>query len=134
MTKPDMSCKPGTPYFMTILLCAFYGLIVSVLTLLILCFLVNAEIIAENLVFPMAAGMAGLGALTASMCASSKLRSKRLMTGMLAGILFYVMLLFISMLSPAGAPNMKSALVVMITVLIGSFLGIALSGNVKKRR
>ncbi|GEM_PF-4136847 len=134
MAKADMCCKPGAPYFKTILLSDLFGIIVSVLMLLLLCMFVNAEIIPEHLVFPLAAGMAGLGALVASMAALSKIKQKRLTTGMLSGLMFFVILIILSFVSPAGVPDFKSAVVVLAAILLGSLIGIVLSGNVKQKR
>lgn len=128
------NCKPGAPYFKTILYSVFLGMIVSVLLLLLLCIFVNAEIVSESLVFPMAAGAAGLGAFVASMAAAAKLKQRRLVAGLLTGLVYFVILVLISSVSPAGAPNFKSALVVLIVSMIGSFLGVCFGGNVKKKR
>ncbi|MCX7614186.1 MAG: TIGR04086 family membrane protein [Clostridiales bacterium] len=130
----DNCCKPGAPFFKTILYSVFMGIIVSVLLLLLLCIFVNAEIIPQALVFPMAAVSAGIGGLIASMASSARLKQRRLMAGLLSGLMFFVILVLISSVSPAGAPNFKSALVIFIASMIGSFLGVLMGGNVKKKR
>ena len=56
------------------------------------------------------------------------------MAGLLSGLVYFVVLVLISSVSPAGAPNFKSALVVLIVSLVGSFLGVMHGRECKKEK